>query len=174
MCVHGWSHLCLHCALASGAHLTLESREADRDRPIRINYSGHTWASGTLHTYSQDNRDTQTHTHKALTFRMNVSCVILSMTKRTCDDRLLLIAKYKQIFQWQTQSTHEGHCKIDIGPQNILGKHCPAVFWQSQAALHWVKWICNICDSKKGESKNIQKQKTKTFLVHTIMQWPEW
>lgn len=103
-CVRARVHVCVViCALASGTRLTPESRGADRDRPIRINYSGHTQgASGTLHTHSQDNEGARTHTrkhtqtHTPLTFRMNVSCVILSMTRRTCDGRLPLIARYKQ------------------------------------------------------------------------------
>lgn len=101
MCARVCSHLCLSCALASGTRLTPESRGADRDRPIRINYTGHT--QGLLARYTLTVRRTSTHTHKrthmhehtTLTFRMNVSCVLLSTTRRTCDGRVLLIAVYE-------------------------------------------------------------------------------
>lgn len=93
------AHMCVvNCALASGTRLTPESRGADRDGPIRINYSGHT--QGHLAHFTLTVRTTTTHTnaHIPLTFRMNVSWVILSMTKRTCDERLLLIARYKHTY----------------------------------------------------------------------------
>lgn len=104
VCTRVCSHLCPHCALASGTRLTPESRGADRDRPIRINYTSHTEGllahftltltvrttrMQDLHTHTH----TYTHTHITLTFRMNISCVLLSMTKRTCDGRVPLIAR---------------------------------------------------------------------------------
>ena len=105
MCVRACvcSHLCLCCALASGTRLTPESRGADRDRPIRINYSGHT--QGLLahfsYTYSWEDQDeghtnTHIHIHTTLTFRMKVSSVLLSMTRRTCDGRVPLNDMFEQ------------------------------------------------------------------------------
>lgn len=103
-CARVCSHLCLRCALASGTRLTPESRGADRDRPIRINYTGHTQGllahfTLTLTVRTTRMRGTHTHTHITLTFRMNVSCVLLSMTKRTCDGRVPLIARYEQTYR---------------------------------------------------------------------------
>lgn len=71
VCVHVCSHLCLRCALASGTRLTPESRGADRDRPIRINYTGHT--QGLLAHFTLTVRTTRiwgahTHTHTHSTY----------------------------------------------------------------------------------------------------------
>lgn len=66
VCARLCSHLWLQCALASGTRLTPESRGADRDRPIRINYSGHTQgllAHFTVNTYSLEDWNTHTHTN---------------------------------------------------------------------------------------------------------------
>lgn len=103
------SHLCLRGALASGTRLTPESRGADRDRPIRINYTSHT--QGLLAHFTLTVRmrrmqgkkptpqhNARAHTHTRLTFRMKVSCVLLSMTRRTCNRRVPLIAGHEETY----------------------------------------------------------------------------
>lgn len=64
MCARVCSHLCPCCALASGTRLTPESRGADRDRPIRINYTGHT--QGLLAHFTLTVTHTRTHTHRSV------------------------------------------------------------------------------------------------------------
>ena len=114
VCVCVGMHVCVCarvcvviCACAVRWHLAhvshLRAEELTGTGPLEsITPVTHRGFWHTSHSHLQSGRHTHTHTHThthiTLTFRMNVSCVLLSMTKRTCDGRVPLIARYEQTY----------------------------------------------------------------------------